>query len=128
MALISSTDLKSLDIYKSLNVIEYSKEAVKIFDYEIIDGILCHEITIIKTSDGFTFSFYSKNLKLFEEADYYFDSINNNEITRELDKLYKSHKGKRKFRDNMDDFDIHISINKQGQLVSTILIVKNKEN
>jgi len=124
MALISNTSLKSLDIHDSLNAVEYLKGAIKIYNFEMPDGVLCEEIIFLKTLEGFNITFSSQNNKFFEEADYYFDSNNNDNVTKQLDNLYLIHKGKRKFHDKMDSMDIHISIRKLRASTLTTLIFK----
>lgn len=112
IALISNTSITSLDIYDSLNIVEYSNDAIKIYDFEILDGIFCEEITFVNTADGFNISFSSQNDKYFEEAEYYFDSKNNTDFSRKMDEVYREHKNKRKFQDKMDDYDVRISVRK----------------
>lgn len=124
MALLSNNSLKSLDIYQSLNVDEYTKDAIKIYDLEILDGILCEEIMFLNTPDGFFVSFSSTNAKLFEEADYYFDSENNDDLTKQMDKLYKENRAKRKFRDKIDNLDVNITVSNQGSSISANLTFK----
>ncbi len=114
MALMSGTSIKSLDINEALNVVEHSKDALIIYDFEILDGILCEEIIFVNVSDGFNISFSSQSDRFFELADYYFDSENNSDLRKKMDEIYSKHKNKRKFRDKIDEMDVHISVRKRG--------------
>ena len=126
MAFVSDSDLKSLDIYDSLRVEIYTVDndpgkLIRVYNVEILDGIFCKEIKYVTKDYGFSISFYSYGHKLFDEADYYFDSENNDTITRQMDKLYLDFKGKRKFLDKYDTMNVRISVNKEGPLTSTYL-------
>ena len=126
MALLSQTNLESLDIFKSLHLDQYSKDATIIHDHEILDGILCDRISCVKTPEGFYLSFSTPDERVLNDADYYFDSENNSR--QSLDELYRSYGSmSRRYTDETEKWKIFISVKKSRTSNLVNLIFKDKK-